>query len=1110
MNNQLNDIKAKIEEYKLKYFTRSLINGVILLLSICLIAFLFITLLEYYGNFDRLARKILFFTLITIVLVASILHLFIPLKNLIFRDEKMSDDESSIQIGKYFPEIRDKLRNTLQLSQLNYSDNALILASISQKTEELKPFTFKNAIDFEESKKYLAYYLFFPLLLFLGLLVFNHQFITTTTDRLIHYNQQYEIQAPFKFELQNNELSIFEGENIDIKLNVSGKELPQEVYIVSENGRFLMQEVDNQFVHTLFNINQDHQFWFEAAGYNSKSYVVQIKSRPNIEKIEVSLEYPAYLHRQNTSSDNIGNLSVPEGTKITWKINTKKTEVIDFNFDNNTSYKAEKQNDDLFELNKRINKNTQYSITLKNKFGTNKEKIQYSIESIQDKHPSIQLDQYSDTVFYSYLLLGGSISDDYGISQLKLSYRIENESTPKNNKYTTIPLAFNKNLNNQNFVYQLQLQDFKLKPGDNIDYFVTVYDNDGVNGSKATKSRLMHFEIPTQNELEDKLEMESEQNKSQLSDAISKSEKINAELKKLNDQLKTKKELSWQDKKDIEKVLQKHRELQSEIEQLNQDVQMQNEQKNRFEEPNPELSEKMKKLQDLMNQMIDPETQKLMEELQKLLNDKSNLDEIKNKLEELNKKDESFEKEIDRALEMYKQMEFEQKLENNIDKLNELSKKQEELKKETDKATTKEELQDIKEKQDALNKEFDELKKNMKEMEKMNEELENKHDLSDIEKDKKDVDENMDNSSEQLDKNNKKNASQSQQNASDQMKKMAQKMKDMKQEEEKEMLEENIEDLKKIMDNLIKLSFNQENIINKLSSVKSNDPLFIEYSQKQLNIERDAAVLEDSLYSLAKRLLEVEGLVTKEVTEMKNQLKESSEFIKQRNIPQALVKQRYAMTSMNNLALMLDDLLDNLQAQMSQQKDGNQMCQKPGNKKGGKSGKPKPSMGDMQKEINEMIKQLQQGQKQGKSMSSELAKAAARQEMLRRGLQELQKGGTDGKENQKMSEEIKKMEKAMEETEKDLLNNRLSDKTLNRQQEILTRLLEAENASREREYDEKRKGTEAKNQSKDLIPNYEQYLKEKQKQIELLQTIPPALTPYYKKEVNEYFENIDK
>jgi hypothetical protein len=109
-----------------------------------------------------------------------------------------------------------------------------------------------------------------------------------------------------------------------------------------------------------------------------------------------------------------------------------------------------------------------------------------------------------------------------------------------------------------------------------------------------------------------------------------------------------------------------------------------------------------------------------------------------------------------------------------------------------------------------------------------------------------------------------------------------------------------------------------------------------------------------------------------------------------------------------------------------------------------------------------------------------------------------------------MSEEIKKMEKAMEETEKDLLNNRLSDKTLNRQQEILTRLLEAENASREREYDEKRKGTEAKNQSKDLIPNYEQYLKEKQKQIELLQTIPPALTPYYKKEVNEYFENIDK
>jgi chromosome segregation ATPase len=209
---------------------------------------------------------------------------------------------------------------------------------------------------------------------------------------------------------------------------------------------------------------------------------------------------------------------------------------------------------------------------------------------------------------------------------------------------------------------------------------------------------------------------------------------------------------------------------------------------------------------------------------------------------------------------------------------------------------------------------------------------------------------------------------------------------------------------------------------------------------------------------------------------------------------------------------MLDDLLDQLQDNMSNQKQqqSNQSCNKPGSKNPNKNGKPKPSMGEMQKQLNDAIQQLKSGQKEGKSMSSELAKAAARQEMLRRGLKELQQTGSDGEKNQKASEELKKLSKAMEDTEKELLNGQLSEKTIQRQKEILTRLLEAENADRERDLDQKRKATEAKSQAKNYIPDYEKYLKLKQKQIELLQSIPPNLSPYYKKEVNEYFENIDK
>jgi hypothetical protein len=97
----------------------------------------------------------------------------------------------------------------------------------------------------------------------------------------------------------------------------------------------------------------------------------------------------------------------------------------------------------------------------------------------------------------------------------------------------------------------------------------------------------------------------------------------------------------------------------------------------------------------------------------------------------------------------------------------------------------------------------------------------------------------------------------------------------------------------------------------------------------------------------------------------------------------------------------------------------------------------------------------------------------------------------------------------MEETEKDLVNKRITAETLKRQQQILTRLLESEKAMREREMEQQRRAETAKGQYKRESPQgFSEYLKNKEKQIELLKTIPPALNPYYKQEVNEYFKKV--
>jgi hypothetical protein len=79
-----------------------------------------------------------------------------------------------------------------------------------------------------------------------------------------------------------------------------------------------------------------------------------------------------------------------------------------------------------------------------------------------------------------------------------------------------------------------------------------------------------------------------------------------------------------------------------------------------------------------------------------------------------------------------------------------------------------------------------------------------------------------------------------------------------------------------------------------------------------------------------------------------------------------------------------------------------------------------------------------------------------------------------------------------------------------RQKEIMTRLLEAEESMREQELDDERKGETAKEYERISTESFEEYIKAKQQEIDLLKTVPVKLNPYYKNEANKYFQRINE
>ena len=1094
---EINSLVEKIAEYKKKYYKNLIFKGLLLGSGLVLGSYIFINFLEFFGRFGSTFRAVL---LVTFLIVATYTVFFLILKPIFFLlkiNEPLTDIKAANQIGQFFPAIKDKLLNTLQLAN-SYSDvdNALLEASIVQKTKELKLVKFADAVNLNENKKYLKYALP-PLIAILLISAISPSFFKST-ERIVFFKKNFVDPAPFQFEILNDNLKAIKNEDYNLKLRLIGKVLPEDVYLIYKDRKFKMNIQDpRNFNFTFSKIQDETSFYFLAAGYKSSSYNLGLISRPSLLSFNVSLKYPGYLNKPSEEFDNVGNLIVPEGTQIEWKFKTKDTDSLSVKFDNLNSINVTKGIFTDFSFIKRLRQSANYNVNLKNKFSKNADKISYYVNVIPDKYPQINIEQIKDTTLYNYIGIGGNISDDYGLSDFKFYYRKKSEKN--SSPFKTVDIPFNKTSLSQTFFYQINIETIGLNKSDALEYYLQISDNDGVNGRKSSKTNLMNFEMPTAQEFDKEINKQVKKTEDKFEELLKKSKEFKKGLDDLDKDLKKKTELDFQDKKEINDLLKKKEELLKELKELQKELDDLKDKQNRFDKQSPQLLEKMEMLQKLMNELLKNEENKSLEEMKKMLEeqlDEKSLD----KLNDIKKSERNLEKNIDRTLSLFKNLQLKQKVEEAVKELEKLAEKQEALaeKTENDKEAQKEEL---KKEQEKLKKEFEEKKEKMKDIEKMSKEL--KKDV-DTQKDKQEeIDKEQEKAKKEIEKEDKAEAAKAQKKAAKSMKKMAEEMSDQMKGAEMKQLDLDIDALRDILENLVKISFDQEKVMKGFKSISVSDPKFISLSQEQLKIADDSKVIEDSLYSLAKKVMQIEAFVTTEVTEMKNQIDESVKYIRERKLPQSASKQQFAMTSMNNLALLLSDTFKQMQQMMA--------MAMPGSGKGGKKGEnPMPGLGEQQKEINKKVQGLGSEGKSGKQMSEELAKIANEQSKVRKQIKDLQDKLNGTEEGKKLGNELKEIQKEMDKSENDLVNKRVNPTLIKRQQDIETRLLEAEKAIKEQELDPKRKSNSGITFNRVSPPDLEKFKKENEKQLELIRTTPPNFTPFYKKQTDNYFKRINK
>ena len=1092
MENRKN-LYSKLDKFIRKYYLNQLVRGGILTLLSLLVLFIFISILEHYMNFDVMFRTFLFWTYIIINSIIISKFILAPILQLLKISKGLKHKDAAKIIGNHFKEIDDKLLNVLELVEMN-ENNDLINASIDQKTASISPVPVLNAINFKSNIKKGNWLLIPFILLFVLFISGKKHVITDSSERIIKHNTFFEPEAPYNIIFEQ-ELLAEQYNDYLLKIKIEGNEIPNNFLIEYENNRFLMHNKNKNTHQYLFkNIQKNKIFRINGGGYKSKNYKIKVIPKPIIKDVTTIIIPPKYTRLENEKYNSLEDIAVAEGSLVKWIIEYENVDSVLFEI-NKKTYKEKVRS--IFEHSSEIRTIKKINVSYKNIYDIG-DTINFKVDLIKDNFPAININPLIDSI-NNVVTFDGILNDDYGISKLTFNYDIISNNEVKKH-FENIKI---KKEIEETFFYEYDFNSLDLNEGDKVNYYFEVWDNDQINGNKKTKSQDFVFKKKTKEELIVEKDEINKELKSSLDKSANKASDLRNEIEKFNKQMLNKKMLSWQEKEKAKEILNKQKEILREIEENKKLNEIQNKKQS---ELNPSILEKQNQLKELMENVIDEEMKQLLEEFEQLL-DEDDKEKLKELLDKLDTENEDLEKELDRELELFKQLEFEQKTEEIVEKINKIKEEQKSLKEETD--SKKLNNNELSKKQDELEKEMDSLKESINKLKEKNNKLENKNKIPETEETQEKISELMKESKEDLNKNQNKKSSKKQQESIEQLEKLENMLNSMLESNSEEMQIENIETLREILDNLIILSFSQEKLIEKTQKTKVTSSEFIALVRQQQKLVLDSKIIEDSLFALSKRVVKIQSKINSEITLIKDNMNESKNFLEERRVKKSAEKQQFVMTSANNLALLLSEILKSMQMDLSMMPSS---CKKPKNCNNPKNSN-NPSMSEIKKAQKQLNKNMKNGKQNGqknkgknKMSSKELMQLARKQGLIKSELEKLE-NNNQGSKGSKLIDEMKKQ---MEENEYDIINNNISNMTFERLDQLIENFIDYEKAKKEEGEEEKRESNEWLINDSKQNSDHNKIIKEKKKQLELININPLNLKPYYKKEVRKYFNSISK
>ena len=264
-------------------------------------------------------------------------------------------------------------------------------------------------------------------------------------------------------------------------------------------------------------------------------------------------------------------------------------------------------------------------------------------------------------------------ADDYGLSSVTLHYSPEGGAPGKVKigKTTGYPRELTETT-------VWDVSSLKLLPGDLVSYYIEVYDNDTISGPKKARSRSFTLRIPTLAELYAEVGEDHKSATESLEEVREEGVELKQELERIAREMTKFPQADWEDRQEVSKAFERQQAMREQVEQLAKSL---GESLSRLENQelvDDEVLSKVSEIQRLLNQIGDEDLKDAFKRLNEQL---AQLDpnEVQKALQDLTLTHQELLQNLERTLEMLRQVQMEEKLDQAVQQAEEVAKKQDEI-----------------------------------------------------------------------------------------------------------------------------------------------------------------------------------------------------------------------------------------------------------------------------------------------------------------------------------------------------------------------------------------------------------------------------------------------